>query len=56
MTMWEKIKAEAKARYVIGFMIGTILAIAFILAFFVECSVPRVNSSFVLRNSFDSSR
>ena len=36
MTMWEKIKAEAKARYVIGFMIGAILALAFILAFFVE--------------------
>ena len=35
MTMWEKIKAEAKARYVIGFLIGTILSIAFILAFFV---------------------
>lgn len=36
MTMWEKIKAEAKARYIIGFLIGTILAVAFILSFFVE--------------------
>jgi hypothetical protein len=34
--MWEKIKAEAKARYIIGFLIGTILAIAFVLSFFVE--------------------
>lgn len=36
MTMWEKIKAEAKARYIIGFLIGTILAVAFVLSFFVE--------------------
>lgn len=36
MTMWEKIKAEAKARYIIGFLIGTILAVAFILSFFIE--------------------
>jgi hypothetical protein len=34
--MWEKIKAEAKARYIIGFLIGTILAVAFVLSFFVE--------------------
>lgn len=36
MTMWEKIKVEAKARYVVGFLIGTILATAFVLAYFVE--------------------
>lgn len=36
MTMWEKIKLEAKARYVVGFLIGTILAAAFVLAYFVE--------------------
>lgn len=34
--MWEKIKAEAKARYVIGFLIGGILAIAFFMTFFVK--------------------
>ena len=47
MTMWEKIKAEAKARYVIGFMIGTILAIAFILSFFVE--YPKSNEVLIAK-------
>jgi len=47
MTMWEKIKEEAKIRYVIGFLIGTVLAIAFILSFFVE--YPKSNEVLIAK-------
>jgi hypothetical protein len=35
MSVLEKIK-EAKARYVVGFLIGAILAVVFFMSFFVE--------------------
>ena len=41
MTMWEKIKAEAKVRYVIGFLVGTLLAFVMLLSFFK--TVPKEN-------------
>jgi hypothetical protein len=41
MTTFEKIKAEAKARYIVGFLIGTLLAIVLLLCFFVV--VPKEN-------------
>ena len=41
MTTFEKIKAEAKARYIIGFLIGTLLAGVLILCFFII--VPKEN-------------
>jgi hypothetical protein len=41
MTTFEKIKAEAKARYIVGFLIGTLLAIVLLLCFFVI--VPKEN-------------
>jgi hypothetical protein len=41
MTMWEKIKSEAKTRYIVGFLVGSILAAAFIISFFV--SYPKEN-------------
>jgi hypothetical protein len=47
MTMWEKIKEEAKIRYVIGFLIGTVLAIAFILSFFIE--YPKSNEVLIAK-------
>lgn len=47
MTMWEKIKAEAKARYIIGFLIGAMLAVAFVLSFFVE--YPKSNEVLIAK-------
>jgi hypothetical protein len=41
MTTFEKIKTEAKARYIVGFLIGTLLAIVLLLCFFVI--VPKEN-------------
>jgi hypothetical protein len=41
MTTFEKIKTEAKARYIVGFLIGTLLAIVLLMSFFVI--VPKEN-------------
>lgn len=40
MTMWEKIK-ETKGRFVVGYLVGTTLAIAWFLSYFIE--IPKEN-------------
>ena len=46
MTVTQRI-SEVKTRYVIGFLIGTVLAMAFMLAFFVE--YPKSNEVLIAK-------
>lgn len=46
MTVTQRI-SEVKTRYIIGFLIGTVLAMAFMLAFFVE--YPKSNEVLIAK-------
>ena len=46
MTVTQRI-SEIKTRYIIGFLIGTVLAMAFMLAFFVE--YPKSNEVLIAK-------
>lgn len=54
MTTFERLKAEVKIRYVIGFLVGTTLAIVWILSYFVvfpkqnELTIAEIRSCFAM--------
>jgi len=54
MTTFEKLKAEIKIRYVIGFLIGTTLATIWVLSYFVifpkenELTIAEIRSVFAM--------
>ena len=54
MTAFEQIKAEVKIRYVIGFLIGTTLALVWVLSYFVilpeqnEITIAEIRSVFAM--------
>jgi hypothetical protein len=43
MTMWEKIKAEAKAKWVIGFLVGAVLSALTGMLFYIP--IPKGNET-----------
>ena len=54
MTAFDRIKAEVKIRYVIGFLIGTTLALVWVLSYFIilpkqnEITIAEIRSVFAM--------